>query len=116
MYGYNQKFTTVVRDDLSPGQQLVQTAHSIADFAVEHPAEFNAWKHGSNYLCCLESGLDGILGLIERLKKLDIKHTIFREPDIGNEITAIAVECLPQIMHTKLFKNFKLALNYVRSN
>lgn len=38
------------------------------------------------------------------------------EPDIGNEITAIAIECIPKSMHTKIFKNFKLALNDVRTN
>lgn len=96
-----------MRDDLSPGQQVVQTAHAIADFAVEHPVEFKAWKYGSNYLCCLSS--NDLLGLIRILKRFEAKHTVFREPDIGNEITAIAVECLPKSMHTKLFKQFKLA-------
>jgi hypothetical protein len=42
-----------------------------------------------------------------------VKHTIFREPDIGNEVTAIAVEPLPKSIHTKIFKHFKLALDYV---
>lgn len=104
------KFTTIVRNDLSEGQQLVQTAHAIADFAAEHQAEFNAWKHGSNYLCCLDIERDKIPKLIKTLTKSMVKHTIFREPDIGNEITAISIECLPKTMHTKLFKNFKLAL------
>lgn len=106
------KLTTIVRDDLSPGQQLVQTAHAVADFAAEHPAEFSAWRNGSNYLCCLTIEQRTLQRLIHKMEQLYVKHTIFREPDIGNQITAIAVECLPKSIHTKLFKNFKLALNY----
>ena len=104
------KLTTVVRDDLSLGQQLVQTAHAVADFAVEHKEAFVSWKHGSNYLCCLSSSLIDILTLKERLDQLGVHNTLFREPDIGNEVTAIAIEALPKTMHTKIFKHFKLAI------
>ncbi len=101
----------MVRDDLSPGQQLVQTAHAVADFSVEHPEAFNSWKHGSNYLCCLNLTPDRLTSLTKVLTNLMVRHTVFREPDIGNEITAIAIEALPKTMHTKIFKHFKLALS-----
>jgi hypothetical protein len=29
--------------------------------------------------------------MIYKMKKLDIKHSYFKEPDIGNEITAMSV-------------------------
>jgi hypothetical protein len=90
---------------------MVQTAHAVADFAIHHPDEFKAWQHGSNYLCCLSSSIQRIQMIIDRLELYDIKYVIFREPDIGNEITALAVESLPQDLHKKLFKNFKLGLS-----
>jgi hypothetical protein len=90
---------------------MVQTAHAVANFAAHHPDEFKAWQHGSNYLCCLSSSLDRIMKTIYYLDLYDIKYTIFREPDIGDEITAISVESLPNELHRKLFKNFKLGLS-----
>lgn len=87
----------------------MQTAHAVADFAIEHDNEFKAWKLGSNYLCCLEASKSKIYQFIDKLAFIGIKHTVFREPDIGNQITAIAVEALPQDQHNLLFKNLKLA-------
>lgn len=100
-----------MRNDISPGYQLAQTAHAVADFAIEHPEKFKAWKHGSNYLCCLSADAKRIDMIINRLSAHNIHHTIFREPDIGDQITAIAVEALPQQLHKQLFKNLKLGLS-----
>lgn len=97
-----------MRSDLTDGYRLVQTAHAIADFATEHRQQFEAWKKGSNYLCCLEIDKVRLGRLIDHLELLNIKCTVFREPDIGNQITAICVEALPQDIHKKLFKNLKL--------
>lgn len=94
---------------MNSGYKTVQTAHALADFAVEHPEEFKAWQLGSNYLCCLESSLDWINDTIQRLNFYGVKFTVFREPDIGNEITAICVESLPKKEHKKYFKNLKLS-------
>lgn len=35
---------------------------------------------------------DALKHLIHKLQKNNIKYSIFREPDLGNEITAIAIE------------------------
>lgn len=48
---------------------------------------------------------------MEKLDWYQIKFATFREPDIGNEITAIAVESLPKELHKKLFNNLKLGLS-----
>lgn len=37
-----------------------------------------------------------------------IKYSAFMEPDIDNQITAVAVESIPKHIHKKLFKSFKL--------
>lgn len=80
----------------------MQTAHVVAEFAIEHEGIFKAWKHGSNYLCCLESKeLDDV---IQYLRSSDLKFTEFYEPDVGM-ITAVAVE--PKGNH--IFNHLKLA-------
>lgn len=90
----------------------MQTAHAVADFAIEHSEQFKAWQKGSNYLCCLcVETEESIKGLIEELKFFNIKHTVFKEPDIDNQITAVAVESLPEKLHKKFFKNLKLTMS-----
>ena len=107
----NDFLTTIVRDDLSEGYRLVQSCHAVADFAANHGEEFVKWQSKSNYLCCLEASPLKIQTTISRLEELEIKYNVFLEPDIGNEITAIAIEAIPREQHKKLFKRFKLSLS-----
>jgi hypothetical protein len=50
--------------------------------------------------------------LIAKAESQNIKHTIFREPDIDNQITAVAFE--PSDATKKLCKNLKLMLNHLK--
>jgi len=59
----------------------------------------------------LEASQFKIETTISKLDELKIKYHVFFEPDIGNQMTAIAVEALPRELHKKLFKNFKLSLS-----
>lgn len=103
--------TIIVRSDLEPGYKVAQSAHAIADFAVKFGHEFKQWQLGSNYLCCLEADEDKIQKILYKLKDHDIKYEVFREPDIGDQMTAIAVEAISREQHKKLFKNLKLTLS-----
>ena len=89
----NQKLRVVTRRDLSIGVQATQSSHAVIDFQHEFPVESREWQTTSNYLALLtvadEYHLDK---LIQKAELLGIKHTIFREPDLGNEITAVAFE------------------------
>lgn len=107
----NEFLTIITREDLSPGYKCVQSAHALADFAVKFESEFKQWQMGSNYLCCLEASDSKINRLIHKLDDLKIKYHKFLEPDIGNEMTAVAVEALSREQHKKLFKSLKLTLN-----
>ena len=68
---------------MSGGYRSVQSCHSIADFASEHPEEFKIWRGESNSIICL-----GVRNE-EELKKIwekwsDITPSvIFWEPDIS---------------------------------
>ena len=89
----NNKLRVVTRRDLDIAHQAVQAAHAAIDFQHQHPVEASDWHKVSNYLVFLtvedENGLDK---LITKASLLGIKYTVFREPDMGNQITAVAFE------------------------
>lgn len=76
---------------------------------LEHSEIAKEWHIKSNYLCLL--AVDNELELYNLLSKAvekDIKFSIFREPDIDNQITAIAFE--PSAESKLLCSKLKLAL------
>jgi hypothetical protein len=77
-------------------------------FSQEHRHMTKKWIKNSNYICVLEAEKNDILSLIENVKYHNIQYSIFEEPDLGNEITAIAIA--PGQMSKFLCSNFKLAL------
>lgn len=89
----NEKLRVVTRRDLSLPTQAVQSAHAAIDFQHAHPKEATDWQTKSNYLALLTvANEEELYKLIDKATIRGIKHTIFREPDINNEITAIAFE------------------------
>lgn len=86
------KMVIVTRDDMSPGYQLVQTAHGIANFAAEHPEAFLAWQRGTNTLVCVSTAdEDSLEKLYEKLQKYGVPMTAFREPDVNNQMTSFCI-------------------------
>ncbi len=89
----NEKLRVVTRRDLSLPTQAVQSAHAAIDFQHAHPKEATDWQTKSNYLALLTvANEEELYKLIDKATIRGIKYTIFREPDINNEITAIAFE------------------------
>jgi hypothetical protein len=94
---------------LSKGYQVVQSSHALAEFCFNNREIFVEWHNNSNYLCCLCVDKEEELSrLILKLTLYNIKFSVFREPDIGNQITAIAVEPISKEKHKQLFKKLKL--------
>jgi hypothetical protein len=86
----------ITRGDISPGYQSVQSCHSIADFAFEHPEIFSKWKSESNSIICLSVKNEFELKkLYENLKDLT-PSVIFYEPDV-DELTSICLYGTPEI-------------------
>lgn len=78
---------------MSAGYRAVQSAHAAIDFTFEHPTRAGPWHKNSNYLVLLELKNEKQLELlIFNCEKYNLLHTVFREPDIGNQITAVAIE------------------------
>jgi hypothetical protein len=87
----------------------VQSQHALTEFIFSHPEIAKEWYQKSNYLCFLSvSNEIELKKLIDKASEREIKFSIFREPDIGNEITAITLA--PGKLSKKLCSSLPLAL------
>jgi hypothetical protein len=102
----------IVRADLSPGYQLVQSNHALVDFLIRFPHEASEWHKSSNYIAALQTRDENhLMRVAADLMKKRVKHVVVREPDIGDQITAIAVE--PGEITRKVCSRLPLALKGV---
>lgn len=87
------KVFLVTRRDIEPGYQAVQSCHAMRQFTAEHPDIDFEWFKNSNYLALLSVANEvELMRLITKANDGGFRWSAFREPDIGGEITAIAVE------------------------
>lgn len=99
----------ITRQDLSPGYQATQSCHALRQFIDEHSEIDKQWFERSNYLAVLSvRNEQELLDLIDKASRKDLKYSIFFEPDLKYEITAIALE--PGKESKKLCGKLKLAL------
>lgn len=90
----SKKLYILVRKDISKSQQAVQAGHAVAEYLLRVPNTH--WDNGT----LIYLGVKNERELIEWGNKLS-SWIGFREPDIGNQLTAIATE-------ENLFKNMRL--------
>lgn len=75
---------------LSTGYQIAQIAHISAEFVLSLPELSQDWAKTSNSLIVLEAkDAEHLSSLLDKAKASDIPTVVFREPDMGDEITAI---------------------------
>lgn len=87
----------------------MQSIHAIPEFIKEHPEAYKRWYENSNTLALLSVPDEHHLrNLVKYLAQKGIRYSIFNEPDIDNEMTAVAIE--PHTEAYKLCKSFPLAL------
>lgn len=83
--------------------------HSSILFIKEHPELSEKWYTCSQAITLLAvPNEDQLKFLVRQLSEAGIKHSIFIEPDIDNQITAIAIQ--PSEAACKLCSSFPLAL------
>ena len=105
----HSKLITVARQDITPGYQAVQAAHAAIEFQHNHPTIAKEWHECSKYLVFLSIPNEQCLkDLIVKADAKQIKYSVFREPDIDNEITAVAFE--PSEAAKKLCSKYPLML------
>ena len=101
------KLVVITRQDINTGYQVVQSTHSIADFAYEHPEVFKKWKEESNSIICLSCKSEAqLLKLYEKYSQLTPAVKFF-EPDV-DQWTSICLYGTPQIR--KSLSHLPLAL------
>ena len=80
------KLFVIVRKDLSHSQRAVQAGHALAAYLLNGSP---SWKNQT----LVYLGVKGLKQLENIKRKLDrnkVSYSEFREPDINNELTAIA--------------------------
>ena len=101
------KLYIIVRSDLPPGAQCAQVCHAGFQFTMENPITAQFWYHKSNNLVVLQVPNEACLKhLAGRAEEAGVEHSVFREPDFDNTITAITIEPAGK----KLLSNLRLAL------
>ena len=104
------KLVTITRKDLHAGYQLVQTAHSVAEFAHQFPNQFQDWKTTSNYVISLSiDNEDKLQRLFYKLQDNGADVVAFTEPDIDDQLTAICYYGTPEMI--KITNKLNLALS-----
>jgi hypothetical protein len=93
----------VTRADLPPGDQAVQAMHAALDFAASHQ-DYQAHT-GAVVLLAARDELE-LIWLANRAFLDQIDHSPFCEPDLGNQLTAVAFDH----RGAKLCRKYPLAL------
>lgn len=87
----------------------MQSAHAAIEFQHEHPTIAKEWNTVSKYLVflCVENEAS-LQQFLQKIKNTSLKYSTFTEPDIDNQLTAIAIE--PCDLSRKITSNLPLAL------
>lgn len=89
-----KRLYVLTRADLDLAYRSVQGGHAVAQFCLEHPE--SEWDNG--YLIYLDVGDEGELkewwgklNFEKTMTKKDPEFSVFYEPDLNYQLTAIAV-------------------------
>lgn len=89
------------------GYQAVQSAHALREFIHLHSDIDSQWYNNSNYLALLVvSNVEELNYLLHKAEQQGIAVAAFHEPDLNNELTAIAIA--PGEMSRRLCRRLKL--------
>lgn len=93
-----------MRQDLSHPQQVVQACHASLEAARrflppsrDHP----------NVIVLGLPDESALRHCLQELTSLNVRLHSFREPDLGDQLTAIATELIPRT-HKRLFRKYRL--------
>lgn len=92
-----EKLYIITRRDLSPGLQCAQVAHAAFQFAYEHRPLAAQWLQESNFVVILsEENEERLIAFGKWIEQNNIPVTWFTEPDINDQVTAIALAPSPR--------------------
>lgn len=105
-----QRMCSVALRHLSGIQKGIQSAHAIVDYAnkLGDTPEYKRWARKDKTLYVLEAHTDGqLMDAYNELKALKVPVQLFREPDMGNIVTAITFLLDATVWNTQKFPNGK---------
>ncbi len=80
-----------IREDLSPAQQIIQASHAMSQMSFKEADNATQYLNNTpNIVLVGCANLDELQDIELNLMKNQIKFEAFYEPDIGNQMTAIA--------------------------
>ena len=86
------KLYLVTRRNLLPGARAAQLCHALRAFVEEHPDVDRRWFERSNTLVLLEvDDEDALMRLAWQAVMTGVPWSLFREPDLDNAVTAVAI-------------------------
>ena len=91
-----RKLYVLIDKSLKPVYGCVQGGHAVAQWMIEHP---NSKEWHNDYLIYLSADISKWK---RKLNSYDVDYTEFREPDLDDKVTALAV-----FGHEQLFKKLK---------
>lgn len=80
------KLYVALLDQLTPGQRLAQNAHVVGEMWAEWPEATRAWRASSNVVAVVTVDRYDLAELAA-----DPRAVEFREPDMGDARTAVAL-------------------------
>ena len=81
------KMYVLIRKDLSKSQQAVQGGHAVAEYLLNY--KDIVWDNGTLVYLAIKDE-DNLKDWERKLRQLNLNHSIFLEPDIDYQMTAIA--------------------------
>ena len=88
-----RKLFIVVREDLPYGSPCAQVAHALTEFSIKYPVDFHDWYNASNTIAVLQvPTILNLAKLCDRAEFESVRKAEFHEPDLNNELTAVAFE------------------------
>ena len=96
----------VVRSDLSPGLQIAQASHAAFGLFSQMPLLVERWHRDSNTLVVVSVPDEAALRHLRAISP--VKSFSMIEPDLGHQMTAVALAPLPGAQ--RLCANLPLAL------
>ena len=82
-----KKLYVIVRDDLTPSQKAVQAGHAVAEWLLKYPDSI--WKNDTLVYLKVPNKIH-LLNVMADMWEIPNQSTAFFEPDLDNEITAVA--------------------------
>lgn len=81
-----EKLFVLVRTDLKGSSPAVQAGHAVAQWMLDHP---NTWENETLVYLNIGNKVD-LHKWIAKIHYKDLEYSIFKEPDLDHEATAVA--------------------------